>query len=116
MTILRGDRRKLPARAGHFLGLAGGGQDAEDFFLAHDDQLFAVNLHFGAGILAEEDTVTSFYVEREDLAFVVGLAFTDGDHFTFLRLFFSRVGDDDSATNRFLFLNATDENTVMQGG
>ena len=49
-------------------------EDAEDFFFAHDEEVFAIELDLGAGVLAEEDGVASLDVEREDLAFVVGLA------------------------------------------
>jgi hypothetical protein len=30
-------------------------EDAEDFFFAHDQELFAVELDLGAGVLAEQD-------------------------------------------------------------
>ena len=60
--------------------MAGGaGQDAEDFFFFHDDEVFAINLDFGAGILAEQDAVAFLDCEREGLAFVVGAAFAGGD-------------------------------------
>jgi hypothetical protein len=48
--------------------------DAEDFFFAHDQEFVAVELDLGARVLAEEDGVAGFDVEREDFAFVVGLA------------------------------------------
>src|SRR5437868_3251956 len=116
MTPERAVGCRLAAAASHFLVLAGGDDDAEDFFLAHDDELVAVERDLGSGVFAEEDAVAGFYVEREGLAFVVGLALADGDHFAFLRLFLGGVGDDDSAANRFGFLNTLDQNAVMQGG
>ena len=73
--------------------------DAEDFFLAHDQKLFAVDLDFGAGIFAEEHAVASLDVQRKDFAFVVGLALADSDDFAFLRLFLGAVRDDDSTAN-----------------
>src|SRR3954470_5841066 len=37
--------------------------DAEDVVLAQNEVLFAVDLHFGTRVLAEQDVVASFYVE-----------------------------------------------------
>jgi hypothetical protein len=50
----------LSLSAGEFflaaVGRRGGsGQDAEDFVFFHDDEVFAINLDLGAGILAEQD-------------------------------------------------------------
>src|SRR5271157_4732695 len=59
---------------GGFLVLGGAFQDAKDFFLAHDQEVFAVNLDLGAGVLAKQDAVAFLHIEREGLAFVVGLA------------------------------------------
>src|SRR5271156_3393672 len=53
-------------------------EDAEDFFFAHDQQLFAVDLDLGARVLAEQDAVASLDVEREHLALVVRLALANG--------------------------------------
>src|SRR6266436_785074 len=58
--------------------------DSKDFFFAHDEELFAVQLNLGTGVLAEEDLVASLHVEREYFALVVGLALTDGDDFALL--------------------------------
>ena len=63
----------------------------------HDEEIFAINLDFGAGVLAEQDAVAFFHSEREHLAFIVGLALADGDDFAFLRFVFGGVGDDDAA-------------------
>src|SRR5208283_1616834 len=91
--------KQLFARSGGFLlGRAGGsGQDAENFFFAHDDEVFAIDLDFGAGILAEENAVAVFYIEGTNLAFFADLAFADGDDFSLLRLVFRGIGDDDPA-------------------
>ena len=40
---------------------------AEDFFLAHDEVLAAVDLDFLAGVLAEQNRVARLDVERRDL-------------------------------------------------
>src|ERR1700692_2626770 len=83
-------------------------EDAEDFFLAHDQQLFAVQLDLCARILAKQNVVASFYVKREYLAFVVRFAFADGEHLALLRLLFCRVRDDDAADLALTFFNAPD--------
>ena len=66
--------------------------DAEDFFLSHNQKLLAVDLDLGAGILAEQHAVARLHIQREDLAFVVGLALADGDDFAFLGFFFGASG------------------------
>ena len=63
-------------------------QYAENFFFTHDEEVLAVDLDLGAGILAEQNAIASLDVEREDLAFVVRLALAYGDNFTFLGLLF----------------------------
>src|SRR5664279_4303034 len=87
----------LPVGEQHLLlygyGLLGAFQDAEDFFLTHDQEVFAVNLDLGAGILAEQNAVARLHVERESFALVVALATADGDNFAFLRLVLCAVGD-----------------------
>src|SRR5262249_55526224 len=88
---------------------------AEHFFLAHDDEILAVQLDFGAGVFAEEDAVAFFHVERTDLALLADLAFAGGDDFAFLWLFFGGIGDDNAAAGGFCFLYATYQNPVMQG-
>src|ERR1700677_2692689 len=89
-------------------------EDAEDFFFAHDQQLFAVQLDLGARVLAEEDVIAGLDVERERLAFVVRLALAHGDDFALLWLLFCGVRDDDAATNALAFFNPPNQNPVMQ--
>src|SRR6185369_626798 len=48
--------------------LAGALDDAEDLVLAHDEQLLAVELHFGAGVLAEQDAVAFLHVRIDACA------------------------------------------------
>src|SRR3954469_24467212 len=84
--------------------LVGGGvfrgafEDAEDFFFTHDEEIVAIDLDLGAGILAEQNAVANFDVEREGFTLLVALAFTDGDDFAFLWLVLGGLGDDDSST------------------
>src|SRR5581483_1834047 len=90
-------------------------QDAEDFFLAHDEELFAIDLDFGTGILAKEDAVAGFHLQRGDFTFFVLLAFADGDDFAFLRLVLGGIGDDDAATGGLGFFDATNDDAVVEG-
>ena len=51
--------------------------DAHDVAFLHDEQFVAVDLHFGAGPLAEQDTVAGLDVGRDALAFFVTRAGTE---------------------------------------
>ena len=51
-------------------------QNAEHFFLTHHEKFLAIDLNFGARILSEQNAVSRFYIEREDFAFIIRLAFT----------------------------------------
>src|ERR1700691_1564425 len=88
--------------------------DAEDFFFAHDEKLFAVELNLGAGVLAEENLVPRLNVEREDFAFVVRFALAHGDDFALLGLFLGAVGDNDAPTYGFALFQTADEDAVME--
>src|ERR1700729_1082438 len=77
------------------------GHDAEDFFLAHDQKLFAIELDLGARVLAKQDRVARLHVEREDLAFVVRLAFANRNDSALLRLFLRRIGGKHPPTHGF---------------
>src|SRR5438876_1097497 len=80
-------------------GLAGGGllDDPHEVGLLHDDQLFAVELHFGARPLAEQHPVAGLHIQRLDLAVVAAGTRPHRHHLAFHRLFLRRVGDDDAA-------------------
>src|SRR5580698_3771708 len=106
----------LALRAGEFLLGRGSGacEDAEDFVFLHDDEVFAINLDLGTGILSEQDAVVVMNGQREGLAFIVGAAFSGGNYDTLLRLVFCAVRDNDAASSGGSFLHATDEDAVMQ--
>src|SRR5580698_1851603 len=89
-------------------------EDAEDFFFAHDEELFTIELDLGAGVLTEEDGVASLDVEREDLAFIVGLALANRDNLALLGLFLGRIGDDDAAADALALFQTTNQDAVMQ--
>src|SRR5580692_11243203 len=107
----------LSLSAGEFflaVGWRGGaGQDAEDFVFFHDDEVFAINLDLGAGILAEQDAVALFDCQREGFAFIVGASLAGGNDFAFLRLVLGTVGDDDAASGGGSFFHTTNQNAVM---
>src|SRR5271169_4908955 len=90
-------------------------QDAEDFFLAHDEEVVAIDLDFRPGVLAEQNAVARLHVERKGFALVVRLTSADGNDFTFLRLVLGAVGDDDAAPGGFSLFYTTNYNPVMQG-
>src|SRR5690349_14872331 len=90
------------------------GDDPEDVAFLHDDEVLTVDLHLGAGPLAEQDLVAGLDVERRDLALVVLGAAADGDDFAFLRLFLGGVGNDDPAGGLLVGLDSADEDAVMK--
>src|SRR5580698_10879323 len=75
-------------------------QDAEDFFLAHDQQLFAVDLDLRARILAKQHAIARLHIQRKYFAFVVRLALAHGDHFSLLGFFLRAVRDNDAPADR----------------
>src|ERR1700756_2781419 len=58
-----------------------------DVFLTHDHQFFAVDFHFGAAVLAEQDLVADLDVEGPDVAVLENFAFADRDDLSLHRLF-----------------------------
>src|ERR1700755_3200544 len=87
--------------------------DAENLVLAHDEQLLAVDLDFGATVLAEEHSVSGLHVQRLTLAVLPVLAVADGDDLAFLRLLFSRVGDDDASAHLLALFDAFHNHAVV---
>src|SRR5262249_7007699 len=69
----------------------------EYLVFAHDEVFLTFELDLLAGVLAEEDQVSGFDVERDPLAVVLRLAVAGGNHLALLRFFFRGIGDDDSA-------------------
>src|ERR1700730_17424806 len=106
---------QLPARSGVFLLCRSGGaaEHAEYFFLAHDDEVLTIDFDFGAGILAEQNAVAFFYIERPNLAFFADLAFAGGDDFSLLPFVFRGGGDNVPGAGGIGFFDATDQDAVM---
>src|SRR5215472_2550869 len=95
----------------------GGGlalDDAHDVGLLHDQELLAVELHLGAGPLAEQDAVAFLDVQWYQLAGLVTSAGAGGDDLALHRLFLGRVGDDDTARGLLFGFEPADHDTVMQ--
>src|SRR5438477_11953317 len=88
--------------------------NAQNVAFLHDDEVFTVDLHFGARPFAEQDLVAGLDVERRELALFGLGARADGDDFALLRLFLRGVGDDDPARGLLLGLDTTDEDTIMK--
>src|SRR5690242_7447433 len=88
--------------------------DGEDVVFAHDDDLFAVELDFGAGVAGEDDFVALLDGEGGFLAGVEALAIADGQDLAALGLFLGAVGQDDAALGLAFSLDALDEDLVTQ--
>jgi hypothetical protein len=56
--------------------------------------------------------IAHLYVERDTMA-LFHLARSDGHYFPLLRLFLSRIGDDDPAPRGFFFFQPACQNAVM---
>src|ERR1700691_402145 len=91
-------------------------QNAENFFLTHDEEFLAVNLDLGSRVLAEKDAVAGLDIQGENLALVVRLTLADRDDLTLLRLFLGRVRDNDAAPDRFALFHAPHQNAVVKWG
>src|SRR5690606_31146630 len=81
----------------------------------HDQQVLAVELHFRAAPLAEQDTIAGLDVGRNDLAAVVAGAGADCFDDTLRRLFLCRVGNDDAASGFLFAVDAPNDHAVVQG-
>src|SRR3977135_2890303 len=99
-------------------GLAdrGGGtfDDSHDVGLLHDQEIFAIELDFGAGPLAEQDAVALLDVERNERALLIAGARANGDDLAFHRLFLGGVRNDDATLGLAFFLNPLDHDTVVK--
>src|SRR3954467_4124007 len=89
--------------------------DGQHVILAHDDDLFAVELDLGAGVAGEDDLVALLDGERGLLAVVEALAVADRQDLAPLGLFLGRVGEDDAALGLALGLDTLDEDLVAEG-
>jgi hypothetical protein len=97
----------LSTRSSQFL-LSRADNHAENFFLAHDDEIFAVQLDLRTGVLAKQNVIALFNRQREHLALVIALATSNRDNFALRRLILSSVWDNDAASGGAYFFYAAD--------
>src|SRR5436190_17649373 len=88
--------------------------DSQHFVFSHDEELLTFELDLLARVLAEENEVSGFHVERLLLAVVLRLAVAGSDDLALLGLFLGGVGDDDAPDLLFAFLDALDNDAVVQ--
>jgi len=82
------------------------GNHAEDSIFIDKDVFNTVDFDCRTAVLREKDFIAFFDIERNGFAIVILLASAQGDDFRLLRFFFSRIRNNDSATDLFIFLNA----------
>src|SRR6478672_7059419 len=96
----------LPAGLGAF-------EHPHDVGLLHDEEFFAIDLHFCARPFAEQHPIARFEIDRKELAGFVTAARANGDNLALLGLFLGGVRNDNSAL-RFLFaFKAAKDDAVM---
>src|SRR5882762_8177285 len=88
--------------------------DAHDVFLAHHEQLVALDLDGLPGVLAEQHSVARLDIERDELARVVFLAFANSDNLALVGFFGGGVRDNDATCALALLFDALDDHAVMQ--
>src|SRR6185437_10884210 len=105
----------LACRLGGFLlACSSAFKDAEDVAFLHDQELFAVDLDFGARPFAEEDAITSLNVERLNHSFFVSRSWSGSDHLALLGLFLRGIGNDAAAGSPLVLLDTTHHHPVVQ--
>src|SRR5690242_9553431 len=88
--------------------------DRQNIFLAHDHELFAIQLNFGAGVAGEDDFIALLDAEGGAFAGVEALAVPDGEDLAALGLFLGAVGQDDPALGFRFGFHALDEDLVSE--
>src|SRR5690606_6941553 len=106
--VIRPLRNLSWCRSGLFL------DDGHHVFFAHDEKLFAVDLHLGAAVLAEQDVVAHLHVERTHFPVLEDLALTDRDDLALDGLFSRGVGNHDAARRGALLFHALDDHAIVQ--
>src|SRR5215470_13109979 len=96
-------------------GLWRSGDDAHQVFLAHHEELVAVDLDRLAGVLAEQHAITHLDVDRDQLAVVIPLAGSNRNDFALIGLLSGVVGDNDAGSGFALVVQALDDHAIVQG-
>src|SRR4029079_1823769 len=103
-----------PGGAAPLLFLVAAFDDSQNFVLAHDEVVLTIELDLLAGVLAEQNEVARFDVQGNALAVILHLAVAGGDDLALLRFFLGGVGDDDPADFLFAFLEALNNESVVE--
>src|SRR5215208_2490108 len=88
--------------------------DREDVLLAHDEELLALDLELGAGVLRVEDLVALLHVHRLALAVVENSSGTGCDDRPLLRLLLRGVREDDARLGHLLARRRSNDDPVAQ--
>src|SRR6476661_818225 len=88
--------------------------DREDVLLAHDEELVAVDLELGAGVLRIEDLVPLLDVHRLALPVVEDATGPSGEDLALLGLLLGGVRKDDPALGRLLTGGRLDDDSIAQ--
>src|SRR2546430_1396476 len=88
--------------------------DGHDVFFTHDHEFFAVDLHFGAAVLAEENLVADLDVAATHLSVLKDLALADRDDLSLNGFFGRRIGNHDAARRGTILLQALHDDAVMK--
>ena len=107
-------RAPTVSRATDALFLGRTRNDAQNFLLFHDEEIFSIKFDFGSGVLAEQNGVAFLQREWEQFAFLVGLALPHRDDRAFLWFIFGRIGDDEASPRSSRFFFAAHQDAVMQ--
>src|SRR5258707_9758298 len=102
------------ALGGLLLGDGAAFDHAHNVGLLHDQEILAVDLHFGARPLAEQHGVAGLEVDRDQLAVFVAATRADGDDFALRGLLFGGVGNNDATGCPFLGIDSPDDDAIVK--
>src|SRR6266478_8985981 len=88
--------------------------DAHDVALLHDQELFAVDLDFGARPFAEQHPVADLDIDGDQLAGLVAAAGANGDDLALGGLFLGGVGNDDATCGLLFGIDALDNDAIVK--
>jgi hypothetical protein len=106
-------KKSLTEKSGYFLRLLLVLEDSHDVFLAHDEQLVAVDLDGLARVFAKSTWSPTFNWSGRCVPSCQQLAATYRNDFSLLRLLRSRVGNHDAGSRRALLPDPLDDNPVV---